>query len=114
MSDQYNITAEQGSDLSFVLTYRTAAAALVNLTGYTAKMQVRKNASASAAYISLTETSGITLGGAAGTVTLLIDSATLQGVQPGSYVYDLILNSNTGLEQKLITGTFDIAGAISR
>ena len=114
MSDQYNISAEQGSDLSFVLTYRTAAGALVNLTGYTAKMQVRKNASASAAYISLTETSGITLGGALGTVTILVDSATLQGIQAGSYVYDLILNSNTGLEQKLITGTFEVAGVISR
>ena len=114
MSDQYNISAEQGSDLSFVLTYRDAAGALVNLAGYTARMQVRKNASASAAYLSLADNNGITLGGALGTITVLVDSASLQAVPAGDYVYDLILNSNTGLEQKLITGTFGVAGAITR
>lgn len=113
-SSQYDITAEQGSDLSFVVTYKDAAAALVNLAGYSAKMQVRRFASDPAAYLTLINGSGLTLGGAAGTVTISVNSATLGAIPAGWYVYDLRLDSNTGLEERLIEGSFFIHAAVTR
>ena len=113
-STNYDIVAEQGSDLSFVITYKNAAGNLVNLAGYTAKMQVRKRAGDPAAYLSLTETNGITLGGGAGTVTIGVNSASLSAIPAGNYIYDLRLDSNSGLEERLIEGDFYVHGAVTR
>lgn len=113
-ASEYNITAEQGSDLSFVLTYRSAAGSLINLTGYTARMKVRKRASSPAAYLSLTETSGLALGGAAGTVTISVNSTALSAVPAGKYIYDLRLDSPSGVEQRLIQGQFTVLAEVSR
>lgn len=76
----YNFTLEQNTKFTRVLTYLDATGAPANLTGYTASLKIKGNAT-SPLVISLTTTpdaSGnvITLGGSAGTITILIKSAT--------------------------------------
>jgi hypothetical protein len=113
-SSTYDITAEQGANYTATLTYRDSSNVLINLTGYTARMQVRKTIGSSAPYLSLTNASGITLGGAAGTVAIAISAAALAAVPAGNYVYDLELISGAGVVVRLISGDFVVTGEVTR
>lgn len=113
-SSTYDILAEQGAGYAAVLTYRDSANVIINLTGYTARMQVRKTIGSESPYLSLTNASGITLGGAAGTVAIAISAAALSAVAPGNYVYDLELVSGAGAVVRLIAGEFVVTGEVSR
>lgn len=108
----YNITCPQGAtfDRSFTVTVGTAA---LNLTGYTAAMQVREAAGAATALISLTNGAGITLGGTAGTIGIVVAATASAAVAPGSYSYDLELNSG-GTITRLLEGSFIVTGNVTR
>lgn len=119
----YKIIAEQGATYAKVFTLRDSAGALINLTGYTARLQVRANYSAEVALIDLTsENGGIALGGAAGTVALLITAAQLAALvtpdEPGSppaliCVYDLELIYGAAVT-RLLQGKFLVMREVTR
>jgi hypothetical protein len=108
----YNITAYQGATYDLNLTWAVAGTP-VNLGGYTAAMQVRENPSSNQAILSLTSGSGITLGGTAGTIGILISASTMGAATPGNYVYDLELYSG-GQVTRLIQGGFAIQAEVTR
>jgi hypothetical protein len=108
----YNITCPQGATWDRTFTVNVGGTAL-NLTGYTAAMQVRESADAGTAIISLTNGSGITLGGTAGTIGVVISSAVTAGAAAGSYSYDLELNSG-GTITRLLEGSFNVTGNVTR
>lgn len=108
----YDIVSYQGATYDLNLTYKIDEAP-VDLTGYTAAMQVRPNASATATILSLSNGSGITLGGTAGTIALLVSSETMGAATPGTYVYDLELNSGSQVT-RLIQGNFTIQAEVTR
>ena len=110
----YNIAAEQGTDYAATLTYANSAGTAINITGYTARMQVRRTIGSPDAVLTLTSSSGITLGGAAGTVAIAIPSAALTLVAAGNYKYDLELVSGAGVVTKLISGDFTVTGEVTR
>ena len=62
----YDFSAGQGETFDRTVTWEIDSAA-VNLTGYTARLQVRKSHRTTRAVVSLTHASGLTLGGPAGT-----------------------------------------------
>jgi hypothetical protein len=108
----YNITAYQGATYSLDMTWRIGGTA-VNLTSYTAAMQVKENASSTASVLSLTNGSGITLGGTAGTIGISVAASTMGSAIPGNYVYDLELNSG-GQVTRLIQGGFAIQAEVTK
>ena len=108
----YNITAYQGATYDLSLTYSIGGTA-VNLTGYTAAMQVRENPSSSATVLSLTNGSGITLGGTAGTIAVAVSASTMGAATPGFYAYDLELTSGSTVT-RLIQGKFTIQAEVTR
>jgi hypothetical protein len=108
----YNIKAYQGATYGLNLTWAIGGTA-VNLTGYTAAMQVRENTSATATILSLTNGSGITLGGTAGTIAIAVPATTMGFATPGNYVYDLELNSG-GQVTRLIQGSFAIDAEVTK
>jgi len=110
----YDIAAEQGTDYTATLTYANSSGTAINITGYSARMQVRRSAGSADAVITLTSASGITLGGAAGTVAIAIPAAALTVVAAGNYVYDLELVSGAGVVTKLISGDFIVTGEVTR
>lgn len=109
---RYNITAYQGATYDLNLTWSIGGTA-VNLTNYTAAMQVRESADAGTAVLSLTNGSGITLGGTAGTIALNISANTMGAVVAGQYVYDLELNSGSAVT-RLVQGNFDVQAQVTR
>jgi hypothetical protein len=108
----YNITAYQGATYDLNLTWAIGGTA-VNLTGYTAAMQVRINPADSSTILSLTNGSGITLGGTAGTIAVAVSANTMGSATPGNYVYDLELNSG-GQVTRLLQGSFAIQAEVTR
>lgn len=103
----YNMLADQGATFGRVITWNTSAGTPVNLTGYTAKMQVRTTDSTRTLVLELSTINGrIALGGAAGTITLTVTAADM-GVTAGVHVYDLELTVGTTVT-RLTQGQFDI------
>ncbi len=109
----YNFTIEQGETFVRVLTWQDEELALVNLTGYTARMQLRANRSDTAAVSLTTDNGGIVLGGAAGTITITITAAQTAALVSSVYFYDLELVSGTGIVTKLIKGTATLAREVT-
>jgi hypothetical protein len=107
---KYNFDVSQNETVTRVFTWQTGTpASPVNLTGYTAKMQVKWAATDSTALITLTDGSGITLGGSAGTISVNIPYATMQTIPAGIAVYDLeLLSGAGGTMTPLIAGNFTI------
>jgi hypothetical protein len=110
----YNILAEQGATFALNLLYTDVAGDPIDLTGYTAEMMVRPKAS-SATVILVLSTVGtfIVLGGAAGTILLTVDAASMEDLPAGKYVYDLELY-NGAITTRLIEGTFTIKAEVTR
>lgn len=111
----YNFTADQGATLDRTLTWRDSNNALVNLSGYTARMQLRTTIDAPTAAVTLTTENGkITLGGSAGTIRLQMTAAETAAAAAGGYVYDLELVSGGGVVTRLLQGTFVLRGEVTR
>jgi molybdopterin-binding protein len=85
----------------------------VNLTNYTAAMQVRENPQSTAVVLNLSTGSGITLGGTAGTIAVNVPANTMGSVVAGNYVYDLELDSGSEVT-RLIQGLFAIQAEVTR
>ena len=111
---EYDISTEQGSSLSRVVTYSDADSSPINLTGYTARMQVRPRASSGYAYLTLTSPSGgLTLGGTTGTITILVDGSVTSAIPAGDYVYDLEV-VNGAYVDKVMGGDFTLSAEVTR
>jgi hypothetical protein len=86
-----------------------------NLTGYTAKLQVRENAYATSALVTLTHTDGIVLGGSAGTIVITFSPTITVELTPKIYKYDLKVTSGDGSEANyLLQGDFIVVEGISQ
>jgi hypothetical protein len=111
----YNIIADQGATFTRQLTWNDSSGSAVDLTGYTARMQVRTSIDAAgAATLSLTTENGrIVLGGTAGTITLTAEATATQAVTAGAYVYDLELVSGSTVT-RLVQGSFTLRGEVTR
>jgi hypothetical protein len=85
----------------------------VNLTGYSARLQVRETPDSSVKLLDLTGSPQLVLGGAAGTVTLLLDAATTEALTlPGAY--DLELQSSGGDVTRLLEGFVSVKRDVTR
>lgn len=111
----YNITADQGATFDQTITWKDSAGVLVNLTGYTARMDIRETITSSTPALQLTTAnSRIVLGGASGTVRLTVSAADMAALPAGQYVYDLELVSSTGIVTRLIQGDWIVPGEVTR
>ena len=110
----YNTTIDQGSIWSVVLVYTDSNNVPVNLTSYTAAMQLRQNYNSATADLTLTTANGgITIVGATGTITISATATQTGLLDPGLYVYDLELTSGSNIS-RLIQGQLTVAEQVTR
>lgn len=107
-----NFTCPQGSTFTRTLTYKVNDAP-VNLAGYNARLQVREYHYSDDFIASLTDNSGITMGGSAGTITISMSASATEGFVPGDYVYDLEIVTG-GTVTRLIEGKFTVTPEVTR
>lgn len=97
---------EQYATARLGLTWTDESNTPVNLTGWTAALQIRQSPGATP-IVSLTHLAGITLGGAAGTIDIVIPGSVTAAipVSPAqTYGYDLVMVSPGGAPDRLIEG----------
>jgi hypothetical protein len=110
---KYNMICPQGATFSKQLTY-TIDSVPVDLTTYTARMQVREKYASKTAIVTLTtENEGISLGGDNGTIDLYISDESTAVFAPKDYVYDLELIVSTNV-YRLIEGKFIVTPEVTR
>jgi hypothetical protein len=111
----YNFAAEQGATLQRTIQYLDSSENPIDLSDYDAFMQVRLTASNASTILSLTSGAEITLGGAAGTIEILVAATTLSAIAPLKYVYDLELHhQSNGTVIRLIQGAFNVSAEVTR
>ena len=103
----------QGANFDYQLTW-TVSGSAVNVTGYTARMQVRQYAESTATVLSLVNGTGITLGGTAGTIALSAVATATSAIEAGQYVYDLEVVSGAGYVTRLVEGSFVVYAEVTR
>ena len=110
---EYNIEIEQGATWKRLLTLRDSASALIDLSGYTALLQIRSSVKSNKKLVELTETSGLTLGGAAGTLLITFSDAITAALDFETAVYDLKINSGSETT-RLLEGKVTLDKQVSR
>lgn len=111
-----NLKIDQGATFTKVVTWKTGSPALpVNLTGCSARMQVRETLEATEKLLELTsENGGITLGGALGTVALRVEADDTAAFTWSSGVYDLEIEFVGGTVRRLLAGTVTVSPEVTR
>lgn len=92
----------------------TAKTTAKNITGYTARMAIRRKQSDTAALADLTSSSGITMGGSAGTIVIKLTSSQTAGITPGPGVWDLELIDGSGIVTRFVEGTCSFTPSVTR
>lgn len=109
----YKMLCEQGATLTLALLWKDGAGNPVDMTGFTAAMQVRKTKDADTAVLTLTTENGGILLDAQGNINLLASAEATSDISEGQYVYDLEINSGTQIV-RLLEGAFVVSGEVTR
>jgi hypothetical protein len=113
LSAKYNLVCEQATTFNFLFTINNNNTPL-NLTGYTGVMTVRPFVGATTTTVVASTANGrMTLGGIAGSVTVLIDATTTGAIGAGRYAYDLVLTTGSTVTRYL-EGKFIVTGAVTQ
>lgn len=120
LAGHYNIVCEQGTTFSrrFELQYPDEQDPTIfhptDLSGYTARMQVRRTVESSSAMLTLTtENGGISIDGPDGAVTVSITNVQTSSLG-SSGVYDIEIIDNSGNVSRLVQGEFKLSFEVTR
>lgn len=112
----YNMTIEQGSTFKLSLVYKDSNNAVVDLSGYTARMQVRSTLSSSVKLLEVTtdQVDQLWIVPSAGQVNIKLPASVTALLSPAIAVYDLEIVSGEGDVTKIIKGKCKIEGEVTR
>lgn len=111
----YDFDIEQGATLLKPIVWKDSTGSPVNLTGYTAKMQVRQSVSSSDVLLEMSTVNGrISITPLTGTITLIFSATLTAAITWSRGKYDLELTSNDGTVTRLIEGQISVSKEITR
>jgi len=94
-SGKYDISVDQGSTFIFHMGYCDAAGASVDLSGYTASMQIRRSVIDTQLILDITSDGGVTGGGTTGEFTTGSLSGPSGGGSASNLISGMTLNGST-------------------
>jgi hypothetical protein len=110
----YKIVCDQGATFERLLTIEESSGDPMNLTGYTARMQVRPEIESGDVLVELTTANGrLVLGGAAGTIAMSLSPATTATIDSDGF-YDLEIISAAGAVHRVLRGRFVVNLEVTR
>ena len=110
----YNMTFEQGATKVVSIVYKDPEGVPINLTGCTARMQIRPSISSDDVYVDLTTENGkITINGSAGLITLFFSAEDTSALVTKG-VYDLELVFPDEKVHRVIQGTVTVSKEVTR
>lgn len=114
MAQTYNTVIDQGADWFLNVTWEDVNDDPINVTGYTAALQLRTSPLARTYVLSLnTSNGGITVTGATGLFAIHATALQTADIAPGKYSYDLEINSGS-IITRLIQGTIEVSANTTR
>lgn len=116
----HDLITDQGSTVNQVFTIKNSARKSLDLSGYVARMQVRRfdlvTRDPDVVFIAnyTTENNYLLVDGPAGTVSLLIPPSDMATYEPGPYVYDLEVESLDGETTRILQGKFIVRAEVTK
>lgn len=113
--DTVNLTIQQGD--TFVLAVRwidDVTGQPVDLTGATARMQLRSYYTSPAVVLDLASGTGITIDALEGRLTIVVSAVQTAALQAQSGVYDLEVTFPSNVVKKAMRGTYTVDPEVTR
>lgn len=110
---KYNMICPQGSTLEQQLIYKIDDV-VVDLTGYSARMQVREKHTSKSSVLSIDTSAGGLAVNDQGAIDISISASTTANLVAKDYVYDLEIVSSGGIVTRLIEGKFMVTPEVTR
>lgn len=111
---RFNFRIYQGDTFSTAPAWKINNS-YVNVTGYTADMQVRQDVNSASVIVELSTANGrIVTGTTDGKFTLTLTAVQTAALPPGNYVYDLEVTSPGGTVTKILTGGFAVIAEVTQ
>lgn len=109
------LVIDQGATYKNTLTWLDSTSSPVDLTGYSAQMQIKASEKSSAALIELTDVNGrIILGTTGGTIVLSLTPAETAALTFSKASYDLFLTDSSGAATRLVQGAVQLNKSITK
>ena len=108
---------EQGATFVRTFTYYSATSTgpVVDLTGYSARLQVRRFHNSADTLLSLTSTSTrLSISSTAGLITVRLPSTATAALEWRQGVYDLEVHSSGGVVTRLLEGRIEVRPEVTR
>jgi hypothetical protein len=107
MATRANIVIDQGTtfDTSVSLTDENGDA--LDLSGYSANAQIRK-------WYSSTNSTAFSTALSTGTISLSLTSTQTSALEPGRYVYDIIIRSSSNSVTRVVEGIVTVTPRVTR
>lgn len=110
-----DFTVHQGDDEILSITYQDPAGDAIDLSGYSAQMQVRETVKSTSTVLDLSTSGGeISITGGTGLIEVTIDKTTSTALTPGTYKYDLQIASGAGIRSTILKGDFTVNAEVTR
>lgn len=117
----HDLITDQGSTVNQVFSVKNSARRPIALTGYVARMQVRRRDAVTRDPATVivanytTENGYLSIDGQKGTIALLIPPADMAAYEPGIYVYDLeVETENAGDTTRIVQGKFIVRPEVTK
>ena len=118
MAVAYNVIIDQGADWFLNVYYDDPSGTPINITGYSAALQVRSLPSSTVSVLTLdTEDGGIEITGSEGLVAIHATAEQTGAIISGDYYYDLEITSPaspTAVVTRLIQGQAIVSAQVTR
>lgn len=117
MAATSNLVIDQYATFRTSFTWRTKSTGQpVDLSGYTAAMQIRRTPESTATLVSLTSANGggIVIDGPNGRVNIEISASTTGTFPAGKYVFDLVLTDTLSKKKRLVEGAVRVDAGVTR
>lgn len=122
--NKYNLTMWQGSTFGIAVVVKDASEKVQDLTGYSARMQIRPSYKSNTVTESMTSSNGeIVIDSANGELSLVLTASRTANISVGAstskpprtnYVYDLELQDSGGTVSKILYGDLIVYGEVTR
>lgn len=110
----YNDTLDQGATYQLVVVYKDDSGNPINLSGYSAYMQLRENFDSTVADLTLsTANGGISIDGPNGEITIQATATQTMTLTSDYYLYDLELVSGS-VVTRLLQGQITVNSEVTR
>lgn len=106
-----NISIDQGSDFSSVVTVEGSDGLVYNLANYSVRGQIRKSYSSATAV----DFDASVLSEQSGTITLSLTNTQTKAMKPGRYLYDVeVIHDDSGIVTRVVEGQVEIAPGVTQ